>query len=475
MTDNNVTDIKSKRKKIGKKAGKSPSDGEEKPPKLSLGIVEEFLTRYFSEGQTQLFMPKDLAYRRFPVWFHKSDSLSATRMAILDETTGLAQEIDFETLTRLLHNDLSRFAIEDHPCQAYCLTHNGVRSLAKRLQACGRQLKNWPEPCGFKHQEGFFFERLNFDPEAAAEPKDFPFIQEMLSRMTNSKAFCQRIGSMFDPKADRKQAVILYGPGDGGKTTIFNMLKSLVGERGYAPITEGISSDSFGLWTLIDKRLWIGEEIKPEFFRTNTFKRLTGGAPLLINPKGEKQFSAQLRGMLFANSNEAPAIPGDSGLLNRLILCRVDPIPKSDRLGEEEVDDLLQRELPFFVGYCMELYTGGRIEPEDGSELESAVEDYESPFQVVFDAYFEEDLTAVGKDARVMTSDVTHIWELIQREFPGLTRKLNLLQFKTFISRKTKRDGLPFSIQAKRDGKKVRLVPGLRVKKRDGYQGGTNP
>lgn len=465
MSEDNVTPIKSNSKKTTKKLGKPKKTDKEKPPKLSLGIVEEFLTRYFTDGRPQPLMPIDLRYTPFPVWFHKADSLSATRMVILDEKTGLAKEIDLETLTQMIHENLSRFAIEDHPCQAYCLSSSGVNNFARRLKACGKRLEKWPEPCGFKSQPGFFFERLPFDPEPGATLEDIPFIAEMLGRMTNSKAFCQRIGSMFDPNADRKQAVVLYGPGDGGKTSFFNMLKALVGERGFAPITEGITSDNFGLWTLIDKRLWIGEEIPAKFYRSSAFKRLTGDAPLLINPKGEKQFSADLRGMLFVNSNEAPSIPNDSGLLNRLILCRVDPIPPGNMLTKVEVIELLNRELPHFVGYCMELYKGGRIEPEDSEELESAVEDFETPFQVVFDAYFRLDPIAIcSKTAHVETEQITTIWEKIQENFPGLMKKHSLGQFKRFISRKTGRDGYTFTIQGKRMGKKVRLVPGIKIK-----------
>lgn len=462
---NTLVSIKGKQKKEEqKKPADSPGGKKPKPPKLNGGTIEKNLIRYLETGVPQVLMP-DLPYEQtFKVWFYRPDSLLSTRMVLVNEQTGTAEDIGFSKLTAILHKELEKFGVEDDPGMCYCLSQSGTVNLANRLLAVGRQLNQWPEPCGFKSTPGYVFERLSWDPVPFATPKDFPFISEILSRMGNSLAFCQRVGSIFVPGADRKQAVILYGLGDAGKTAIFNMLKSLVGKEGYAPITEGISKDSFGLWTLKDKRLWIGEEIEPAFFRTNTFKRLTGGAPVLINPKGEKQFSALLQGMLFVNSNEAPAIPNDSGLLNRLIICRIDPVPEEARLPEEEVNRRVAAELPYFVGYCLGLYKGGRIHPEDATELESAVSDFEAPMAKIFDAFFEEDLSALGSDATLTSNDFASTWEKITGTFPGLVKEMTLASFRRYVCSRVGREGKAFSVLVRRNQNVFRVIPGLKLK-----------
>jgi len=465
MCENNTIDFEKKAKeaKKGKDRTNSskPRTSSDDKPKINQGIIEEYLVRYLVTGKIQPFMPSFLPYEPLAVRFFKADTKSATRMITVDKTSNTAQEIDEETLMKILLENLGRFAIEGHACSIYSLKYAQIKDLARRLKTCAPSIEVWPEPCGFKNDPRLLFERLNFDPKKTAKPDAFPFIKEMLARMTNADAFCQRIGSLFHPDADRKQATILYGQGDGGKTTLFNMICRLVGERAVAPINETISRDSFGLWTLVDKRVWIGEEILPSFFRTNTFKRLTGGAPLMINPKNEKQYSAHLKGILFANANEAPLIPNDSGLINRLIICQVDSIPAEKRLPTVDVERMIEQELPAFTGYCIGLYKGGAIEAKDKTEIQSAIEDYEAPLKLIFDMYFRIDPGAFGVEMSVTAADVVTAWAHARDNFPGRVGKLSIENFRSYISRQTGRDGMTFTVRKKRDGHTIRLVPGL--------------
>ena len=186
-------------------------------------------------------MPENLPHQPFDLWFFKSKGGGDTRVVEIKkfaEGCADATELDKIETCGYIDRVLSIFALDEERCSFYRINFGQVTKLAAKVTARGRRLKTWPEPIGFKSQKGLFLERLNFDPVSGSDYFDFPFIAtSILGRMDNPEAFCQRIGSIFDPKADQRQTPIFYGPGGGGKTFLTKFLQRLVGRMVLRPST----------------------------------------------------------------------------------------------------------------------------------------------------------------------------------------------------------------------------------------------
>lgn len=460
MTKNILTEIKRKPKK-------PTAEKEEKPIKLTGGMIEEYLVRFLVTGKPQLFMPAFLKYEPLPVNFCKIKAGYKARAVTLNPETGIATELDDEMLTGMIHKSLARFAIEENPCHIYRPTHNVVKSLAAQLVSAGNQIKEWPQPCGFKGEPGYFFLRHKFDPAPRATPADFPTIQLNLEHMTNARNFCERIGSLYDPEANRKQIIMMIGGGDGGKSALLNLITDLAGgPDGVASIDMSVFKD-FGFAPLVDKRVWLGEELSPKFFKDDSkFKKLTGGSPVPINQKNEKQYSAYLKGMLFCASNKVPEIKDDSGVRNRLIICEVEPIPKWQRLPPEETQRRMRAELPYFVRYCMDAYErvdgDGTLKPDTTEKLDSIIADGEMDFEAIFDEYFYEDLTKIGKDATVTISDYKAAWVRIVGNNKGIVDQKHRKEFDDYVKKRLGRTSL--AIPVFQNNKTQRKIAGLSIR-----------
>lgn len=459
---------------INKNKKKKQKDENKNPLKITRGGIESSLIDYLDREDDKhlpMHMSNKDKHPKFDGWSYRK-GIGANRLVILDKESGVATEGSLEELVSELVIVLSAFNDPEQESYMYCLNHKGIIDLARRFISGGREIKDWPEPCGFKSSPGYFFKRLDFDPEWGCSRNDFPFLSHALMRMTNSQAFCERVGSMFVKNPDRKQAIWLHGDGDSGKTLWFDILRYLVGERGTASIDNSIVDDKFGLFPLRDKILWIGDEIDPRFIRSNKFKRITGGSAVQINPKGSAQFDVYLKGITFLNSNHPPEIPNDSGLINRLIVCGITKVPERERLSPENALSAAKEELPQFVGYCIESYTklgrGATIVPESTEDIDDAIVSFESSLCKAYEDIFIEDNKIQRRLAKVTPSVLQGLFSQWCQEFPKLGRSISISKFQKYVG---KRSGAAFLIKI--GGKVSRYFPGIKDSKRYIHWGGS--
>lgn len=220
-------------------------------------------------------------------------------------------------------------------------------------------LSELPAAVAFAGDNGLCRKRFDFDPIRGGGftlKEKAPLFYGALRRMTNAKAFCARIGSLFFKSPTRKQALWLYGPPDCGKSALSNMISDLVGE---GPTVYPGNEDFKGahwLEPFVGKKLCIVSEASTDFIKTHAFKRLTGERKATINPKGLPQYSAALECIVVFVSNDEPKIHGDQAALNRLIACEMKPIPAEKRCSDQELTERILTERPWVVGYCMDTY-----------------------------------------------------------------------------------------------------------------------
>jgi phage/plasmid-associated DNA primase len=244
------------------------------------------------------------------------------------------------------------------------------------------------------------FWRFDFDPLTITDDDQFtwacPTWAEIGSRMTNWPAFCQRVGSIFDERADRKQAVYVSGPKDSGKSQIMRIIGYIAGSDApnggsYATLANEDLESPFWRASLVGARVVCIGEASPKFLCTEAFKAITGDSLHNINQKNKPMCRSRLNPLFFFFSNDLPAIESKPDLIERVIDCRLKSLPEGVNLvGDEAYQSRLRDELPAFLGYCMALCgasKGSRIEC-DRETLQEAIDEHEQEAINIFETCF---------------------------------------------------------------------------------------
>lgn len=277
--------------------------------------------------------------------------------------------------------------------QTYSMCLGVVRSWSHQSV----DLSELPKSVGFKSDPALCMTRLAFDPVEVTDLDSLklhaPLFSEMLGRMENSDAFCMRVGSMFDPDADRKQAVWMSGPRDCGKSEFAWLLMELSG-KGYGLLSNADFKTDYWKAQLVGKRVGLVQEAAAKFIRTDEFKSITGDDIHSINQKNQPIFHAQLPVLLFFFSNNPPEIPHDDALMARIIDCRIKAISPDAMLPKAVVRAKIIEELPYIAGYSLSRYrtisSGDRI-PNCIDTLTETIARYEAEYIDFLDKHFIED------------------------------------------------------------------------------------
>lgn len=246
-------------------------------------------------------------------------------------------------------------------------------------------LEELPKPVAFRSDPELTMNRLSYDPLPCGDvqlPSVAPTFNSMLKRIsTNRKALVQRLGSIFDMRANRKQAVWLYGPGDAGKSTIQWLISQMTGPKPVCTLSQELIKSAFFTQNLVGRRVALVPEAGSWFIRQDRFKSLTGDRIHGVNPKGKPSYSANIDTMFFFFSNDKPEIANSKEFLSRIIDCQIDSIPEDEILGEFEVQKRLTSEMPYIIGYCVSEYNKlsvGRSVPVEQETLKTIAEDFQS-------------------------------------------------------------------------------------------------
>ena len=134
-----------------------------------------------------------------------------------------------------------------------------------------------------------------------------------------------------------KQALILYGPGNTGKSQYLSLLEKLVGRENYCSMTLQQLEMRFGTSALWGKRLAGNADMgSAKIDELEKFKAITGGDTIDYEFKGKDRFSAKYTGLLIFCCNNLPKFGGDRGehVYDRMITLpcnNVVPFDQRDR------------------------------------------------------------------------------------------------------------------------------------------------
>lgn len=252
-----------------------------------------------------------------------------------------------------------------------------------------------PKSVGFLSDPELCLNRLEYDPiniDFEGLKLKAPIFYDYLTRMTNADAFCARVGSIFDFRAHRKQAIWIQGVRNAGKSPLMTIISKLVGDS-YAVMSEKLLREKFWKEGLVGKRVMLTSELKPGFLLTEDFKGITGDSMHKVRPFGAKAFDTILEPILFFFSNHAPEVPNDDPITDRIIACKLGVVPLEKRIATLDLMDAVEAELPYIAGYCLAKWAlvpkGHDIPIKDNAILNAAVESYEAEYLDFVENYLE--------------------------------------------------------------------------------------
>ena len=227
---------------------------------------------------------------------------------------------------------------------------------------------------------------VRYDPEAEC-PRFRAWVAEILPD-PEVALFVQRwIGYCLTGDTGEQQAVLFYGGGANGKSTLINVLRGLLGEYcGTLPV-EALLEDERGksggqaspeMARLPAVRLvFAAEPEKRRRLSTSALKAMTGGEPMLVRDNYRGFFELHPVFKIFLSFNARPVVPADDeGMWRRLLLVPfLVQIPKERRIARYE--DRLLEEAPGILNWALDGYRMWRetgLAPPDA--VKAATEDY---------------------------------------------------------------------------------------------------
>lgn len=204
-----------------------------------------------------------------------------------------------------------------------------------------------------------------YDPEAAC-PQFEAFVQRILPDPSVAQFLQRYIGYGLTGDVGEQKAVLLYGSGANGKSTLLNVLRGVFGTYCDTLPVEALLEDEKGksgsaaspeLARLPGTRMvFASEPEKRRRLSTAALKAFTGGEPMLVRDMFRGFFEMVPTFKPFLSFNARPAVPADDeGMWRRINLVPfLARIPPDERVpGYERI---LLREASGILNWCLDGY-----------------------------------------------------------------------------------------------------------------------
>jgi len=150
------------------------------------------------------------------------------------------------------------------------------------------------------------------NPENAECPAIEEFMGDITQREADKLTMYEFIGHALLPHYDYKAFMVLFGPGDNGKTTFYNVVEQLLGGQPNISAAEmaEIAENRFRAETVIGNYANIAAEMNArKIDDMGMIKKMTGGDTFQVEPKGKPAYEVQNTATMMFGCNEPPVLP----------------------------------------------------------------------------------------------------------------------------------------------------------------------
>lgn len=252
-------------------------------------------------------------------------------------------------------DDFKKFIISDFQIIA---TKLKIMSIANLQHVCTflpikfqKTLSKRLVPVTLKEDDRPSFYKLPF----LLENGPTPHFDNALSNTRNAHLLMAFIGSLFIPESNKKQAILLYGPSNSGKSQITEFLMTIL--KPVATVTTvSAVQEKHGTSSLIGKRLVLFNDASTaRFYSSETFKQITGDNFLFLERKYKDPtvFQCDCK-IIIATNFEADIHLSEEASRNRVVIVEMNQ-PK-DFKPIADFYKLLIEEAPKIIYKCIETY-----------------------------------------------------------------------------------------------------------------------
>ncbi len=153
------------------------------------------------------------------------------------------------------------------------------------------------------------------------------------------------------------KVLILDGGGANGKTTLIKVIQNVIGmENTSAESLVSLKDNRFSVDSLVGKLAnFCSEEPKSAFSATGMLKKLTGGDPVMVEPKHMKSFSYINYAKFIISYNEMPFLPDTTAGMERrlMIVPCVTDLEKNPQLKIKNIFEQMKPEYGAIIHRCM--------------------------------------------------------------------------------------------------------------------------
>lgn len=209
--------------------------------------------------------------------------------------------------------------------------------------------------------EDYQFAQIPYDYNEVVDVDDeaIDFINRFCSYDEKRKEYLWELIGYLLSNLQRKNIILLYGPGNCGKSTLANFIQATIGIDLCVAIPADKLSDQFNLGELPGKKLCVDGDMKNAPLKASTIavlKQLSGADWLQANSKFEKQYyffnTAKL---LWCSNHKIKLSTSDETeyVASRLKAFELfDSIPSDEQ--REDMKDILARNRDYFVKMALE-------------------------------------------------------------------------------------------------------------------------
>jgi hypothetical protein len=247
--------------------------------------------------------------------------------------------------------DLQRYLSERYRETGTVLTRRTVAETIFHWKGCADLLTEEPALLAWPSDSGLTFCRLPFAPRAG----DWSAWEEFTERCSDPDTFLAYVAACFKPENKSRQALLLRGEGQDGKSTVIRVVFRALGPGAAALDDIGVThSTRFLLSGLYGKAVIAYPDCKvTDFFMGSIFRAIVSDDPVRVEFKGQGIFSTVFRAKLIAAMNEEPELASNRADQSRLIRIEVG---ESRRKSDPSWEARLTEQLPAFLHACFEQY-----------------------------------------------------------------------------------------------------------------------